>query len=79
MRPHGETYFDIEEYAKQLNAEVDEHSSIHGESWSQQFATGIEEGKSLANDFNLATLSASIWYDENDRPLEDLEHEYWEK
>jgi hypothetical protein len=60
MRPHGETYSDIEEYAKQLNAEVDEQSNIHGESWSQQFATGIEEGKSLVNKLNLATLSASI-------------------
>ena len=80
-KPGGEAYFNIETYAKQLNAENDEHSNIYGETWSQQFATGIEEGKSLANDLSLANLTKTIWYDDDEKPLADggIEQEHWQK
>jgi len=77
-----EDYFDIESYAKDLNAESDgQTSSIHGETWSQQFLTGIFEGKSLENDLESANLTESIWYDGSGDELEEssLETEHWEK
>jgi len=66
-----EDYFDIESYAKNLNAEIEgESSNMHGETWSQQFFTGITEGKGLEHDLASANLTESIWYDDNGKPLE---------
>jgi len=66
-----EDYFDIESYAKNLNAEIDgESSNMHGETWSQQFFTGITEGKGLEHDLASANLTESIWYDDNGKQLE---------
>lgn len=46
-RPKNETYFDIENYAKQINGEAGVFSGIFAETWSQHFLKGIEDAKTL--------------------------------
>ena len=73
QKPTAENYFDLEATAKVLNAGTDRHSNIHGETWSQQFAAGVEAGKSLADALNSATIDETIW------DADDLDSEHRDK
>jgi hypothetical protein len=79
-RPKDESYFDIENYAHIFNQETDGLSGIFGETWSQQFTTGIEQAKKFETYFEAANLDDSIWM-KNDEPNYHnlLEQEHWEK
>ena len=81
VKPSAENYFDLEATAKELNAETDQHSNIYGETWSQQFAAGVEAGKSLAEALDTATLDETIWFNEEGKQNAEsgLEREHWEK
>jgi len=81
-KPSEEDYFDIEAYAVELNAESDsQNSNIHGETWSQQFFSGILEGKNLEANLGSANLTESIWYDSQGNELQsnNIEKEHWDK
>jgi len=81
-RPISEEYFDIEFHANELNAEVDQYSSIYGDLWSQQFVEGINKGRALNKDLEMATLDSDVWYKTNGRmPAydNDPEMEHWQK
>jgi len=80
MRPGDEYDFDIEKHARTLNGRVDEYSGIFGETWSQQFITGIEEAREYQSIFDRAQLQDSIWTKDGEpRHADKLEQEHWEK
>jgi uncharacterized protein (DUF1501 family) len=79
-RPDSEQSFDIEGYSQALNEQVDEFSGVFGETWSQQFVTGIDEARKFETYFNAATLDDSIWINNGTpRYNGELEKEHYEK
>lgn len=80
MRPGDEYDFDIESHARTLNGRVDEYSGIFGETWSQQFITGIDEAREYQSIFDRAQLQDSIWTKDGEPHHADkIEQEHWEK
>jgi uncharacterized protein (DUF1501 family) len=82
MRPDTESDFDIEQYARSLNGRSDEFSGIFGETWSQQFITGIDEAEEFQSMFNKSNLDDSIWTDDGKPKYSNgdkFEQEHWEK
>lgn len=59
-RPGAEKYFEIEEYARALNAETDAFSNIFGETWSEQFVGGIQEGFDLEEYLKTTSLEVEV-------------------
>lgn len=81
QRPDEELDFDVEKYARNLNSRVDEFSGMFGETWSQQFITGMNEAKAYQSFFDQAELDESIWI-KNGMPNHNErkhEKEHWEK
>ena len=60
-RPGHERYFKLEEYAKKVNSETGSFSSVFGETWSDQFLKGIDEGSVLNKHLSEVTADKSIW------------------
>ena len=81
LRPRDENYFDIEKYALELNAESDEHSNIHADSWSKEFAAGMRDGSSIVDYLRFTQLTQSIWYTNGNQPKQNnaVQKEHWEK
>lgn len=82
IRPETEFDFDIEEYTRALNGKADKFSGIFGETWSEQFMTGINEAEEYQSIFDRVSLDESIWTDSgipNYTGDDKLEKEHWEK
>jgi len=79
MRPEVESDFDIEKYARTLNGPVDAFSGIFGETWSQQFTTGMNEAEAYQSIFDRAELDESVWKSNQYSRLGKLEREHWDK
>ena len=63
-------YFEVEEYARKVNSKLDPFSSVFGETWSDQFLKGVEEGVSLNEQLGKVATDPAIW-NGNDSPLYD--------
>eukprot|EP00536_Pseudo-nitzschia_multiseries_P010764 jgi/Psemu1/204058/e_gw1.338.42.1 len=79
MRPEIESDFDIKKYARILNGKVDAFSGIFGETWSQQFTTGIDEAEAYQSIFDQAELDESVWKSNQYSSQGKLEREHWDK
>ncbi|MGK3737468.1 MAG: hypothetical protein ACI8RD_002164 [Bacillariaceae sp.] len=56
-----EMYFNIEQYASQLNAKTSEFSGMYGELWSQEFTKGITDADDLKRDLDETAQMSAIW------------------
>jgi uncharacterized protein (DUF1501 family) len=75
-RPQSEMSFPIEEFARQLNQEVDEFSGHFADLWSHHFVRGVDEARTFQPFFDGATL-ASLW--DTTGYSNSAEQEHWEK
>jgi uncharacterized protein (DUF1501 family) len=66
-RPSAERYFPLEEYARELNSKTNAFTNIFGETWSDNFLTGIQESVDLEEYLR----STSLLEDTNDVPTSD--------
>jgi uncharacterized protein (DUF1501 family) len=60
-RPHSEAYFDIEDYAKEINAELDPFNSFYSEQWAAEFSKGVEQGSTINQQLEDVSVDSSIW------------------
>jgi len=75
-RPEEEDYFDIVDYAEQLNSELTSSSNWHGDTFSESFLTGIDQSSKLSTYLDSVTLG-DAWEVDPNGWHEDVAHRSW--